>query len=111
MNRLGAAVVGVPIDFPDEDIETVWDLDTYDPQVSLMDMFPSSHSYSDGTKDRYIKSVSALYIRESGATFAYNDSVHVLRCKSAALLERGSRLGALALTSTPHLLIAGDLIY
>ena len=51
-NRLGAAAEGTPIDFPDEDIETAWDLDTYDPQVSpfLVDEFPPSHSYSNDTR-------------------------------------------------------------
>ncbi|KDQ12579.1 hypothetical protein BOTBODRAFT_412506 [Botryobasidium botryosum FD-172 SS1] len=77
MNRLGSAVTNAQIDMEDEKILTIWDPP------------PDSRGYERAPP----RSVSSLFIRDSGATSVYDDSANAIRSKCVALAHRAIHLG------------------
>ncbi|KDQ14615.1 hypothetical protein BOTBODRAFT_335658 [Botryobasidium botryosum FD-172 SS1] len=80
LNRLASAAGSVDSDFEDDRIQTLWDLP---PELdSTMELHPST--------------VSSLFLRDSQATYVYNDTANAIRNKCAALVDRAARISATA---------------
>jgi len=79
LNRLGSAATNVDSDFDDEKIETTWDL-------------PPE---SGDLEDAHSRTIS-LFVRDSRATYVYDDTANVIRSKCAALVECAARIGFVA---------------